>query len=212
VTGQLAKVGQRGGPLGIAKLGARPASELGIPVEIMTVPLAQLVRRRDVLAQVVEVGPLFAEPRGHSRSTSTRGHSRSTSTRCPSLASGGSYTRRTCTFAALAIRFPDWLSLHRSIGGGLLDGELRRRVCLKALVRDWRAATDGAIVRAVFDPLASTIERRVSVPQASGHGIVDPLLRQWLRGIRRIALGLMIICPVHAEIGEQLLHLRTVRV
>jgi hypothetical protein len=112
----------------------------------------------------------------------------------------------------LAIRYPDWLSLHRSIGGGLLDGELRRRVCLEALVRDWRAATDGATVRAVFDPLASTIERRESVPQASGHGIVDPLLRQWLRGVRRIALGLMIICPVHAEIGEQLLHPRTLRV
>jgi hypothetical protein len=112
----------------------------------------------------------------------------------------------------LAIRFPGWLSPHCSIGGSLLDAELRRRVCLKALVSDWRAATDGATVRAVFDPLASTIERRESVPQASGHGIVDPLLRQWLRGIRRIALGLMIICSIHAEIGEQLLHPRTLRV
>jgi hypothetical protein len=51
-----------------------------------------------------------------------------------------------------------------------------------------------------------------SVPRASCHGIVDPLLRQWLCRIRRLALGLMIICPVHAEIGEQLLHPRTLRV
>src|SRR5512132_2698691 len=62
VTGQHTKVGQCGGPLEIAKLGAIAASELGIPVEIMAVRLAQLVRRRDVLAPVVEVGPLFAEP------------------------------------------------------------------------------------------------------------------------------------------------------
>jgi hypothetical protein len=74
------------------------------------------------------------------------------------------------------------------------------------------AARSAATVRAVFDPLASAIERRESVPQASGHGIVDPLLRQWMRRIRRIALGLMIICPVHAEIGEQLRHPRTLRV
>jgi hypothetical protein len=74
----------------------------------------------------------------------------------------------------LGHQIPGRLSLHRSIGGGLLDGELRRWVCLKALVRDRHAATDGATVRAVFDPLASTIERRQSVPQASCHGIVDP--------------------------------------
>jgi hypothetical protein len=48
-------------------------------------------------------------------------------------------------------------------------------------------------------PLASTIERRESVPQASGHGIVDPLLRQWLRGIRRIALGVMHLFPSMAR-------------
>jgi hypothetical protein len=39
LTCQLAKVGQSGGPLWIAKLGAIAASEFGIPVEIMVVPL-----------------------------------------------------------------------------------------------------------------------------------------------------------------------------
>jgi hypothetical protein len=78
--------------------------------------------------------------------------------------------------------------------------------------RDWMAGTtDGATVRAVCDPLASTtvravcdplastIDRRESVPQASGHGIVDPLLRQWLRGIKRIALGVMHLFPSMAR-------------
>ena len=42
--------------------------------------------------------------------------------------------------------------------------------------------------------------------------LIDSLLCQRLRQIRRIALGIMIICPVHAEIGKQLLHPRTLRV
>jgi hypothetical protein len=37
-------------------------------------------------------------------------------------------------------------------------------------------------------------------------------LGQWLRRIGRIAFGFMVICPVRAEIGQQLLHPRTLRV
>jgi hypothetical protein len=90
--------------------------------------------------------------------------------------------------------------------GGLLDSELRGRVRLEAFVRDRRTAADRATVAAVFDPLESTIKRRESVTQAGGHGIVDALLCQWRRGIRRIAFRLMIICSLCAEIGQQLLH------
>jgi hypothetical protein len=125
---------------------------------------------------------------------------------------GGSYARRTSTCAAFAIRFPGWLSVRRWIVGGLLDGELGRRVCLQAFVRDGRAAADRAAVAAVFDPLESPIERGESVPQAGGHGVVDALLCQWLRRISRIAFSLMVICPGLAEIGQQLLHLRALRV
>ena len=96
--------------------------------------------------------------------------------------------------------------------GSLLDGELGRRVCLKAFVRNGRTAADRAAVSAVFDPLQSPVERRESVPQAGGHGVVDTLLCQWLRRISRIAFGLMVICPGLAEIGQQLLHLHTLRV
>lgn len=96
--------------------------------------------------------------------------------------------------------------------GSLLDGELGRRVCLKAFVRNGRTAADRAAVSAVFDPLQSPVERRESVPQAGGHGVVDALLCQWLRRIGRIALGVMVICPSRAEIAQQLLHLRTFRV
>jgi hypothetical protein len=96
--------------------------------------------------------------------------------------------------------------------GRLLDGELGRRVCLKALVRDGCAAADRPTVAAVFDSLECPIERRETVPQAGGHSVVDALLCQRLSRIRRIALSLMIICPVRAELGEQLLHLRTLRV
>jgi hypothetical protein len=58
-----------------------------IAVEIMAVPLAQLVRPRDVLAPVVEVGLLFAEP---PRPQPVDEHP------LPVFGSGGSYTRRTC--------------------------------------------------------------------------------------------------------------------
>ena len=40
VTGQLAKMGERGGTLWIAELGAIAAGELGVPVGIMAVPLS----------------------------------------------------------------------------------------------------------------------------------------------------------------------------
>jgi hypothetical protein len=112
----------------------------------------------------------------------------------------------------LRTMFPGWLSVSCLIVGRLLDGELGRRVRLQAFVRDGRAATDRATVAPVFDPLESPIERREAVPQASGHGVVDSLLCQWLRRIRRIAFGLMVICPGPAEIGQQLLHLGTLRV
>jgi hypothetical protein len=90
--------------------------------------------------------------------------------------------------------------------GGLLDSELGSRVRLEALVRDRRTTADRATVAAVFDPLESTIKSREPVPQAGGHGIVNALLCQWRRGIRRIAFRLMIIRAVCAEIGQQLLH------
>jgi hypothetical protein len=96
--------------------------------------------------------------------------------------------------------------------GRLLDGELGRRVCLKALVRDRNTAADRPTVAAVFYPLECPIECREPVSQSGGHGVVDTLLCQRLSRIRRIALSLMIICPVCAELGEQLLHLRTLRV
>jgi hypothetical protein len=104
-----------------------------------------------------------------------------------------------------------WLSVRRLIFGGLLDCELGRWVCLEAFVRDGRTATDRPTVTAVFDPLESPIERREPVPQAGGHGVVDALFCQWLRRIRRIAFGHMVICPGRAEIGQQPLHLRTLR-
>src|SRR6188472_2846699 len=52
---------ERGGPLWIAKLGTIAATELGVPVRIMAVPLAQLVGGRDLLAPVIEPSALFAE-------------------------------------------------------------------------------------------------------------------------------------------------------
>jgi hypothetical protein len=96
--------------------------------------------------------------------------------------------------------------------GSFLDGELGRRIGLKAFVRDGQTATDRAAVTAVFDPLESPIERREPVPQTGSHRVVDALLRQWLRRIRSIAFGVMIIYPSRAEIGQQLLHMRTLRV
>jgi hypothetical protein len=104
------------------------------------------------------------------------------------------------------------LSIRRLIVGGLLDRELGRRVGLKAFIRDGYTATDGAAVATVFEPLESPIERREPVPETGGHSVVDALLRQWLRRIRRIAFGLMVICTSRAEIGQQLLNLRTLRV
>jgi hypothetical protein len=98
------------------------------------------------------------------------------------------------------------------IGGSLLDGELGRRICLEAFVRDRQTATDRAAVTAVFDPVESPIERREPVPQTGSQGVVDALLCQWLRRIGRIAFGVMVICPGCAEIGQQLLHMSTLRV
>jgi hypothetical protein len=101
------------------------------------------------------------------------------------------------------------LSARRLIVGGLLDSELGCRVRLQAFVGNGRAAADRATVAAVFDPLEGPIERRESVPQAGGHGVVDSLLCQGLRGISRLTFCLMVISPRLAEIGQQLLHPRT---
>ena len=60
--------------------------------------------------------------------------------------------------------------------GGLLDGELGRRICLQASVRDGRAAADRATVATVFDPLEGPIEGREPFSQAGSHGVVDALL------------------------------------
>jgi len=104
------------------------------------------------------------------------------------------------------------LAVRRLTGGSLLDGELGRGICLKALVRDGQTATDRPAVTTIFDPLEGTIERREPIPQTGSHRVVDTLLRQWLRWIGRIAFGVMIICPSRADMGQQLLHMRTLRV
>ena len=103
-------------------------------------------------------------------------------------------------------------SIGRSIVGRLLNGELRRRICFKAFVRDRRTTAGRATVAAVVDPLKGPIKRSESVPQAGGNRVVDALLCQWRRRISRIAFGLMIIRACCAEIGQQLLYLRTLRV
>ena len=100
----------------------------------------------------------------------------------------------------------------RLIIGRLLNGELGRRICFKAFVRDGRTAADRATVAAVFHPQEGPIKRSESVPQARGHGVVDALLCEWGRWISRIAFGLMIIRACCAEIGQQLLYLRTLRI
>jgi hypothetical protein len=106
---------------------------------------------------------------------------------------------------------PGWLS-GRLISGRLLDSEFGCRICFKAFIRNARTTAYRVTVAAVFDSLQSAIERREPVPQAGRHGVVDPLLSQWLRRISRIAFGLVIICPVHTEIGQQLLHSRSLGV
>jgi hypothetical protein len=101
------------------------------------------------------------------------------------------------------------------IVGGLLDGELSRRICLQAFVRDERTGADRAAVGTVFKPLESTIERSESVPQPSGHGVVDALLSQWLRRIgqiARLAFGPTVILLSRVDVGQQLLHPRPLRV
>ena len=100
----------------------------------------------------------------------------------------------------------------RLIVGSLLNRQLGGRICFKAFVRDGRTAADRASVAAVFDPLEGPIKRSESVPQASRYGVIDALLCQWRRRISRIAFGLMIIRSGHAEIGQQLLYLRTLRI
>jgi hypothetical protein len=100
----------------------------------------------------------------------------------------------------------------RLIVGRLLNREFGRRICFKAFVRNGCTAADRATVAAVFDPLEGAIKRSESVPQARGYGVVDTLLCQWRRRISRIAFGLMIIRAGRAEIGQQLLYLRTLRI
>jgi hypothetical protein len=100
----------------------------------------------------------------------------------------------------------------RSIIGRLLNCELGGRICFKAFVWDGCTASDGATVATVFDPLEGAIKRSESVPQARGYGVVDTLLCQWGRRISRIAFGLMIIDACRAEIGQQLLYLRTLHI
>jgi hypothetical protein len=113
---------------------------------------------------------------------------------------------RSASFAVTTVSV--WLS-GRLIGGGLLDSELGRRVRFEAFIRNGRTTADRATIVAVFDSPQSAIERREPVPQAGRYGVVDPLLSQRLRRISRIAFGLMIICSVHTEIGQQLLHPRS---
>jgi hypothetical protein len=103
-------------------------------------------------------------------------------------------------------------SIGRLIVGRLLNRELCSRICFKAFVWDGRTAADRATVAAVFDPLEGTINRNESVAQARGYGVVDALLYQWRRWISRIAFGLVIIGACCAEIGQQLLYLRTLRI
>ena len=62
------------------------------------------------------------------------------------------------------------------ISGRLLHGELSRRVCLEAFVRDGSTAADRATVAPVIDPLEGPIERREPVPLAGSHRVVDALL------------------------------------
>jgi hypothetical protein len=128
---------------------------------------------------------------------------------------------RTCGPIAIGVSFltgrsADWLAarlpVRRLTGGSLLDGELGRGICLKALVRDGQTAAGRPAVTAVFDPLEGAIERREPIPQTGSNRVVDALLRKWLRRIGRIAFGVMIICPSRAKIGQQLLHMRTLRV
>ena len=110
----------------------------------------------------------------------------------------------------------DWLAAgYRSAAsmvGGLLDGELGHWVCLQAFIRDGHTAADRATIAAVFDLFQSPIERREPIPQAGGlrhrRRPVLPVAAPW---IRRIAFGHMVICSSRAEIGQQPLHLRTLR-
>jgi hypothetical protein len=51
VTGQLTKMGESGGALWIAELGAIAVGEFGVPVRIMAIPHSQLCGGRDLLAQ-----------------------------------------------------------------------------------------------------------------------------------------------------------------
>jgi hypothetical protein len=207
VTGQGAKPGERGGALWIAELGAIAARELGVPVGIVAVPFPQLGGGRDLFAPVVKAGPLLAET---PRPEPVDEHS---------LPIIGLWRvvhptdlRMHCPRHPRLLDRSHPLSIRRLIVGGFLDGELGRRVCLKACIRDGYTAADRAAVATVFDPLESPIERREPGPETGGHSVVDALLRQRLRRIRRIAFGLMVICTNRAEIGQQLLNLRTLRV
>jgi len=133
---------------------------------------------------------------------------RSPSRTCALIAIGDSFPHRSVSRLEVA----GSLAVRRLTGGSLLDGELGRGICLKALVRDGQTATDRPAVTTIFDPLEGTIERREPIPQTGSHRVVDTLLRQGLRWIGRIAFGVMIICPSRADMGQQLLHMRTLRV
>jgi hypothetical protein len=50
------------GTFRIVELGAIAASELIVPIGVVVVPMPQIGRRCDLLAPLVEMSPLFAEP------------------------------------------------------------------------------------------------------------------------------------------------------
>ena len=70
--GQLPQVLERWGALDVVEFLAVTAVELLEPFGVVAVPLAQLCRRGDLLAPLVEAGLVLVSPRGQTRSTSTR--------------------------------------------------------------------------------------------------------------------------------------------
>lgn len=72
----------------------------------------------------------------------------------------------------------------------------RRWVGLQPFVGDGHSTADRATIGAVVDPPESTIERRKPVPEGGGHGVVDALCGQGLRGIGDVTglgFGLMVL-------------------
>lgn len=62
MSGQLAQVGEGGGTFLITELGAIATGELVVPAGVVAVPFAQPGRGRDLLAPLVEMSTLLAEP------------------------------------------------------------------------------------------------------------------------------------------------------